>query len=153
MGFFRQEYWSGLPFLSPGDGPRPGTEPGSPALQADSLPAEPQGKSSIRVTLCDPVDGSPPGSPSLGFSGREHWSGLPFPSPGDLPNPGIELRSPALQADTLSSELPGKRGSVIFHDPLEEGMATHSSILAWRLPWTQEPGGLQSLKLQSIRHD
>ena len=81
MGFFRQEYWSGLPFLSPGDGPRPGTEPGSPALQADSLPAEPQGKSSIRVTLCDPVDGSPPGSPSLGFSGREHWSGLPFPSP------------------------------------------------------------------------
>ena len=87
------------------------------------------------------------------LSRQEYWSGLPFPSPGDLPNPGIELRSPALQADTLSSELPGKRGSVIFHDPLEEGMATHSSILAWRLPWTQEPGGLQSLKLQSIRHD
>ena len=32
-------------------------------------------------TLCDPIDGSPPGSPSLGFSGQEHWSGLPFPSP------------------------------------------------------------------------
>ena len=32
-------------------------------------------------TLCDPVDGSPPGSPSLGFSRQEHWSGLPFPSP------------------------------------------------------------------------
>ena len=33
------------------------------------------------LTLCDPIDGSPPGSPSLGFSRREHWSGLPFPSP------------------------------------------------------------------------
>ena len=32
-------------------------------------------------TLCDPIDGSPPGSPSLGFSRQEHWSGLPFPSP------------------------------------------------------------------------
>ena len=33
------------------------------------------------LTLCDPIDGSPPGSPSLGFSRQEHWSGLPFPSP------------------------------------------------------------------------
>ena len=38
--------------------------------------------------------------PSMGFSRQEYWSGLPFPSPGDLPNPGIEPRSPALQADT-----------------------------------------------------
>ena len=38
-------------------------------------------------------------------------------------------------------------------DPLEEGMATHSSILAWRIPWTEEPGGLQSMKLQRVRHD
>ena len=43
MGFLRQEYWSGLPFPSPGDLPDPGTEPGSPALQADSLLSEPQG--------------------------------------------------------------------------------------------------------------
>ena len=41
MGFSRQEYWSGLPFPSPGDLPDPGIEPGSPALQADSLPTEP----------------------------------------------------------------------------------------------------------------
>ena len=50
-------------------------------------------------TLCDPIDSSPPGSPSLGFSRQEHWSGLPFPSPGDLCNPGVEptsLTSPAL---------------------------------------------------------
>ena len=36
-------------------------------------------------------------------------------------------------------------------DPLEKGMATHSSILAWRIPWTEEPGGLQSMVLQRIQ--
>ena len=45
---------------------------------------------------------------SMGFSRKEHWSGLPFPSPGDLPNPGIESRSPALQADCSPAEPPGK---------------------------------------------
>ena len=45
---------------------------------------------------------------SMGFSRQEYWSGLPFPSPGDLPNPGIKPWSPALQADTLSSEPPRK---------------------------------------------
>ena len=45
----------------------------------------------------------------MGFSRQEYWSGLPFPSPGDLPNPGIEPGYPALQADTLSSEPPGKQ--------------------------------------------
>ena len=44
----------------------------------------------------------------MGFSRQEYWSGLPFPSPGDLPDLGIEPRSPALQADALPSELPGK---------------------------------------------
>ena len=38
-------------------------------------------------------------------------------------------------------------------DPLQKGMATHSSILAWRIPWTEEPGGLQSTELQRVRHD
>ena len=46
--------------------------------------------------------------PSMGFSRQECWSGLSFPSPGDLPNPGIEPGSPALQADALPSEPPGK---------------------------------------------
>ena len=45
---------------------------------------------------------------SMGFSRQEYWSGLSFPSPGDLPNPRIEPRSPALQADALTSEPPGK---------------------------------------------
>ena len=45
---------------------------------------------------------------SMGFSRKEYWSGLPFPSPGDLPNPGTELRCPALQAKSLPSEPPDK---------------------------------------------
>ena len=47
-------------------------------------------------------------SPFMGFSKQEYWSGLPFPSPGDLPDPGIEPGSPALEADALTSEPPGK---------------------------------------------
>ena len=46
--------------------------------------------------------------PSMGFSRQECWSGLPFLSPGDLPDPGIKPRSPAWQADALPSEPPGK---------------------------------------------
>ena len=53
-------------------------------------------------TLCDPM------VESMEFSRPEYWSGLPFPSPRDLPNPGIKRRSPALQADSLLSEPPGK---------------------------------------------
>ena len=73
--------------------------------------------------------------PSMEFSRQEYWSGLPFHSPEDLPNPGIEPRSPTLQADTLTSE------------PQCQEMATHSSVLAWRIPGTGEPGGLPSMGL------
>ena len=55
MGFFRQEYWSGLPVPSPGDLPEPGTEPGSPTLQEDSLLSELSGKpfdQRLHVTKC-----------------------------------------------------------------------------------------------------
>ena len=44
--------------------------------------------------------------PSMGFSRQEYWSGLPFPSPGDIPNPGVKPGSPAFQADNLTSEPP-----------------------------------------------
>ena len=47
-----------------------------------------------------------------------------------------------MQAQSLSRE-----------DPLEEGMATHSSIFVWRIPWTEEPGGLQSMVLQRVKYD
>ena len=56
--------------------------------------------SQLCPTLCDPVNCSLPGSSVHGFSRQEYWSGLPFPSPGDLPDPGIEPGSPTLQADT-----------------------------------------------------
>ena len=46
-----------------------------------------------------------------------------------------------------------KVGSLGWEDPLEKGVATHSSILAWRIPWTKEPGELQSMGSQRIRHD
>ena len=47
--------------------------------------------------------------PSMEFTRQEYWSGLPFPSPGDLPNPGMEPRSPTLQADALTSEPQGTK--------------------------------------------
>ena len=79
MEFSRQECWTGLPFPSPGDLPDPGIEHGFPALQADSLPSELLGKPinklcyaaaaaatakslQLCLTLCDPMDSSPPGS-------------------------------------------------------------------------------------------
>jgi len=58
------------------------------------------------LTLCDPVDCQVPLSTE--FSRQEYWSGLPFPSPRDLPDLGIEPRPPALQSDSLLSEPPGK---------------------------------------------
>ena len=56
---------------------------------------------------------------SMGFSRQEYWSGLPFPSPGDLPDPGIEPGSPALQADSLSSEQlgPTLNGLILIYFP------------------------------------
>ena len=62
----------------------------------------------------------------MGFLSQDHWSGLPFPSPGDLPNPGIKPKSPALQVDSLLSEPPGKpqitceRGIIILHSEDKE---------------------------------
>ena len=51
--------------------------------------------------------------PSMGFYRKEYWNGLPFPSPGDLPDPGIEPGSPILQSDSLWSEPPGKPVSAV----------------------------------------
>ena len=119
MAFSRQDYWFGLPFLSPWDLPDPGVKPGSLALQADSQPPEPPGKppgplmcvcwslSHIQLfTILWTVAHLAP--LSMGFSRQEYWSGYPFSSPGDLPDPGIKLGSPALQVTSLPSELPGK---------------------------------------------
>ena len=96
MGFSRQEHWSGVPLLSPEDLP-------DPSFSMDEV------TSLSRVRLfATPWTVARQAPPSMGFSRQEYWSGLPFPSPGDLPDPGIEPRSPALQADALTSEPPGK---------------------------------------------
>jgi len=63
---------------------------------------------SVVPTLCHPMNHSPPGSSVHGILQAEYWSGLPFPSPGDLPHPGIKPGSPTLEADSLLSELQGK---------------------------------------------
>ena len=109
VGFSRQEYWSGLSSPSPGDLPDPGIKLQSPTLQADSLPSEPPGKSKMWKSLSRVwLFVTPWTIQSMEFSRPEYWSGWPFPSPRDLPNPGIEPRSPALQADSLPAEPPGK---------------------------------------------
>ena len=58
------------------------------------------------LTLCDCMDSGHKASLLMGFSRQENWSGLPCPPPGDLPDPGIEPESPALQADSLLFEPP-----------------------------------------------
>ena len=110
MKFSRREYWSGLPFPSPGDLPDLGIEPRSLALQADSWPSEPprkrlqEGNCSrtwdvLRHSVVSDTLGPHRLQPTRllcpwGFSRQEYWRGLPCPPPGDLPNPGIEPRFP-----------------------------------------------------------
>ena len=61
------------------------------------------------LTLCDPMDCSPPGSSlSVEFSRQEYWSGLPFPPPGELPDPGVQASSPELAGGFFTTEPPGK---------------------------------------------
>ena len=62
-----------------------------------------------------------------------------FPGSSGIKNP------PAMQEIQVNS--------LVWEDPLEEGMATHSSILAWRIPWTEEPDGLQPIGSQKVGHD
>ena len=71
---------------------------------------------------------------SMGFSRQAYWSGLPFPSPGDLPDPGIEHGSPALQADAVTSEPPGKRESK--GKPFPKAGVSHFYTLLG--PWNPE---------------
>ena len=79
------------------------------------------------------------------FSRQEYWSGLPFPSPGDLPNPGMEPGSPALQADALSSEPPGNPNKHLRNIPGEKQCCqkTMHSVMSDSL-W---PHGLQPARL------
>ena len=98
MGFSRQEYWSGLPFPSPGNFPTQGSNPGLPHCRQTLYRLSHQGSqwyfvacvlSCVRlfVTLWTGACQAPL---SMGFSRQEYWSGQPFPPPGDLPDPVIE---------------------------------------------------------------
>ena len=64
---------------------------------------------------------------------------------------GVEARAAA--ADLKRTDGLLAKIEKVYGDRLEKEMATHSSILTWRIPWTEEPGGLQSMGLQSVRHD
>ena len=103
MGFSRQKYWSGLPCPLSGDLPDflhcrqilyCLSQQGSPFCH----------ESGSRV----PLFATTQSIQSMEFSRSEYWSGYPFPSLGDLPNPGIEPRSPLLQGDSLPAEPPRK---------------------------------------------
>ena len=65
-----------------------------------------------------------------------------------LPGASVVKNPPAMQEAQETQAL-----SLGWEDALEEGMATHSSTLAWRIPWTEEPGGLQNIGLQRVGHD
>ena len=80
----------------------PGLEPGQVNVKVKVKLLSPVQLFATPWTVADQA------SPSMGFSRQEYWSGLPFPSPGDLPDPGIEPGSPTLEADALTSEPPGK---------------------------------------------
>ena len=108
-------------------------------------------------TLCTPWTVAHQAPPSVGFSRQEYWSGLPLPSPGDLPDPGIKPRSPALQADSLPSEPPQKPVSYYWTSQIchkSEGGRVHPLHIplppAWRpASWGRCWGG-QSHKRQGM---
>ena len=78
---------------------------------------------------------------SMGFSRQEYWSGVPLGLPYNQTVKNL-LVVQATWVQSLGQE-----------DPLEEGMATHSSILAWKIPRTEERGGLQSMGTQGVGHN
>ena len=126
MGFSSQEHRSGLLFPSP-------------------MHESEREFTQSCLTLSDPMDCSPPGSSVHGiFQARAlEWGAIAF-SPGAAN--GKQSACQCSRQETRVQSLGEK-------DPLEEGMAIHSSILAWRIQWTEEPGGLQSIGSYRVRHN
>ena len=160
-GFFRQEYWSGLPFPSPGDLPDPGIKPKSPALQVDSLPSEPPEKPKNNIVGCRSLlQGIFPtqesnwsllhcrwilyqsyqGSPNK-HNGRECRKRICIYRQTDISLIAQLVKNPPAMQETPV-------GFLGREDPLEKGQATYSSILAWRIPWA-----IQSWGSQRVGHD
>ena len=160
MEFSRQEYWSGLPFPSPGDLPDPGLPHCRQTLYCLTYQGSPKKRqvqvSQLCPTLREPMDYIvqhliiPLPSPwkslshvrlfatswtiqSMEFSRPEYWSGEPSPSLGDLPNTGIKPSSPTLQADSLPAKPQGK--------PKNTGMGS-LSLCQWIFPTQESNRGL-----------
>ena len=148
LGFSRQEHWSWLSF--------PSAMHESESEVAQACP-----------TLCNPMDCSPPGPSVHGiFQARVlEWVAIAFSISFLLnlffeediyievqliyfPGGSAVKNSPAMQ-ETQETWVQ----SLGWEDPLEEGRATYSSILAWRIPWTEQPGVLQSIGQQRVRHN
>ena len=118
MGFPRQQYWSGLPFPSPGDLPDPGIKPASPALERDSLPPSHQGSLCLHAKslqscpiLCDPMDCSPPGSSIHGILQTKilEWVAMPSSRGSSRPRNQTRVSCSSSVADRFfTNELPGK---------------------------------------------
>ena len=93
---------------------------------------------------------------SMGFSRQECWSGLPFPLPGDLPNPGIEPGSPSLQADALPSEPPGKNDSWAILKNIKLDLKKYwkkDKVLKWNKPEAHETASTDTALLKTHRLD
>ena len=108
-----------------------------------------------------PWPGIKPRAPTLGARSLSHWTTREVPGPcflspyhmlllNEAPPRGTSGKEPTCQYRTLK-----RRGfdPRVWEDPLKKKLATHSSILAWRIPWTEEPGGLQSMGSQRVGHD
>ena len=89
---------------------------------------------------------------SMGFCKQEYWSGLPFPSPGDLPNAGIEPRSPTLQADSLPSE-PPRKSSYVKNESFKQKLTDGGGFLVaqWLRLCVPDTGGSGSIPVLGTR--
>ena len=124
MGFPRQEYWSRLPFPSPRDLSDPGIEPGSPALQADSLPTELRLGESLKMRQFNPMSDS------------EIIASIYFFLSTTFSILILDLVLVAQLVKNLPAMWETSVQSLGWEDPLEKGKASHSIFLAWRIPWT-----------------
>ena len=107
-------------------------------------PGEKEGEITQRCpTLYDPWTVGHQAPPSVGFPRQEYWSGLLFPSPGDLPDPGIKPGSPTLQADALTSEPPGKSKA-----ELNSGLKTPGIL--HNAPWIFQDFPVKSLRTDTV---
>ena len=151
MGFSRSEYWSGLPFPSPGELPTQGLNPGLPHCRQMLDPLSHQG---------NPIGDTPVqnkklikflSDPLLSFSMASTL--IPTIISGEWPGWSSHINFcplPSLYSASNTTE----RLHLTFHfHALEKEMATHSSVLAWRIPGTGEPGGLPSIGSHGVGHD